>query len=225
MPGTKREAVVKTLEFYKALGFERMPMALPDSQGGSTEEKAEALERLRLELGPCTRCGLSGGRKNIVFGEGNPGAELMFIGECPGRDEDAQGRPFVGEAGELLDRLIEKMGLKREEVYIGNIIKCHPPGNRDPGLDEIHTCLPFITAQAGIIMPKVIIALGRISAHTLLKNNTPISRLRGKFADFQGIPVMPTFHPAYLLKNRGEKIKVWEDAKKVLIRLGMEVPE
>ena len=219
-----KDALVHVLRFYEALGFDRLPLSLPESGAGSAEDKAEALERLRHTLGDCQRCKLAHGRTNIVFGEGNPAAEIMFIGEGPGRDEDAQGRPFVGEAGKLLTSLINKMGFERDEVYIGNIIKCRPKNNRDPEEDEIASCLPFIKCQAQIIRPKAIMALGRISAHTLLGSNTPISKLRGRFAEFEGIPVMPTFHPAYLLRNRKEKDKVWADALQVLKKLGRDLP-
>ncbi len=218
----RKDALVQVLRFYEALGFDRLPLSLPESGAGSAEDKAEALERLRHSLGDCQRCKLAQGRTNIVFGEGNPAAEIMFIGEGPGRDEDAQGRPFVGEAGKLLTSLINKMGFQRDEVYIGNIVKCRPRNNRNPEEDEISSCLPFIKCQAQIIRPKAIMALGRISAHTLLGLNTPISRLRGRFAEFEGIPVMPTFHPAYLLRNKSEKHKVWDDALKVLKKLGRQ---
>ena len=220
----RKDALVHVLRFYEALGFDRLPLSLPESGAGSAEDKAEALERLRHSLGDCQRCKLAHGRTNIVFGEGNPAAEIMFIGEGPGRDEDAQGRPFVGEAGKLLTSLINKMGFERDEVYIGNNIKCRPKNNRDPEEDEIASCLPFIKCQAQIIRPKAIMALGRISAHTLLGINTPISKLRGRFAEFEGIPVMPTFHPAYLLRNRKEKDKVWADALQVLKKLGRDLP-
>ncbi len=185
----------------------------------SSNEKKLALEALREEIGDCRRCMLSKGRTHIVFGEGNPGAVLMFIGEAPGREEDIQARPFVGDAGKLLTRLIEKMGFGREEVYIGNIIKCRPPQNRDPEEDEIRTCLPFIVRQVEIISPKIIVSLGRISAHTLIGTKTPISKLRGSFFEFKGIPLMPTFHPAYLLRNPRDKWLVWEDAQKVMEKL------
>ncbi len=218
----RKDSIIQVLRFYEALGFDRLPLSLPETGAGSAEDKAEALERLRHTLGDCQRCKLSGGRTNIVFGEGNPAAEVMFIGEGPGRDEDVQGRPFVGEAGKLLTSLINKMGFERDEVYIGNIVKCRPRNNRDPEEDEIASCMPFIKGQAHIIRPKAIIVLGRIAAHTLLETNTPISRLRGKFTEFEGIPVMPTFHPAYLLRNKSEKLKVWEDALKVLRKLGRQ---
>ncbi len=188
----------------------------------ASKSKKAALEAVREEIGDCRRCRLSKGRKNIVFGEGNPDALLMFIGEAPGREEDVQGRPFVGDAGKLLTRLIEKMGFAREQVYIGNIVKCRPPQNRDPEEDEIRTCLPFIEQQVEIISPKIIVSLGRISAQTLVATKIPISRLRGSFFEFKGVPLMPTFHPAYLLRNPKDKWLVWEDAQKVIERLREE---
>jgi DNA polymerase len=207
------QAVKTVLGFYEALGFERMPVAVT---------RADSLRILRSELGDCTRCRLSRNRKTVVFGEGNARARLMFIGEGPGREEDIQGRPFVGDAGQLLTRLIEKMGFKREDVYIANIVKCRPPSNRDPQEDEIAACLPFLKRQIRVISPEVIITLGRIAAHTLMEVKTPISRLRGKFDTYEGVPLMPTFHPAYLLRNPKDKILVWADAQKVLAKLGLE---
>lgn len=211
------------LSYFEALGFERLPIKVPRPGKMSSEEKARALEALRAEMGDCQRCKLGQGRKNLVFGKGSPDAELMFIGEAPGREEDLQGRPFVGDAGKLLTSLINKMGFKREDVYIANIIKSRPPGNRDPEADEISACLPFLKRQVEIIAPKAIVSLGRISAHTLTGLNTPISRLRGHFHAFQGIALMPTFHPAYLLRNPRDKHLVWSDAKQVLELLGREV--
>jgi DNA polymerase len=187
---------------------------------GTAADRKAALAALREEIGDCRRCKLSKQRKNVVFGEGNPAAVLMFIGEAPGREEDLQARPFVGDAGKLLTRLIEKMGFAREEVYIGNIVKCRPPQNRDPEEDEIRTCLPFIRRQVDIISPTIIVSLGRISAQTLIGTKTPISKLRGRFYEFTGIPLMPTFHPAYLLRNPRDKWLVWEDARKVMEKLG-----
>lgn len=221
------DAARKVLQFYGALGFERLPLELPAAgRVRSVEDKARALEVLRNEtLGDCQRCKLSGGRKNIVFGEGSPDAPLMFIGEAPGREEDVQGRPFVGDAGKLLTRLIERMGFGREEVYIGNIIKCRPTMNRDPQDDEVAACLPFIREQIRIISPGVIVSLGRISAQTLIGTKVPISRLRGSFHEFADTPLMPTFHPAYLLRNPRDKFLVWEDALKVLERLGRRPPQ
>jgi DNA polymerase len=183
------------------------------------EQKKSALKALRDEIGDCQRCKLLKGRNNIVFGEGSVGAGIMFIGEGPGEDEDIQGRPFVGKAGQLLTRLIEKMGFKREEVYIGNIVKCRPPFNRDPEEDEINACFPFIRKQAEIISPKVIVSLGRISTQTLTGLKVPIGRLRGKFYQFEGMLLMPTFHPSYLLRNPKDKWLVWEDMQKVLEKI------
>jgi DNA polymerase len=171
-------------------------------------------------IGDCRRCKLAPSRTQIVFGVGNSRAELVFVGEAPGADEDAQGVPFVGAAGQLLTRIIEAMGLRRDDVYIANIIKCRPPGNRNPQPDEIAACEPFLIAQLEIIAPKVICALGTFAAQTLLKTKDPISRLRGRWHAYQGIPLMPTFHPAYLLRNPGEKKVVWADVQSVMTKLG-----
>lgn len=220
----RAEAIRTVLEFYGALGFERLPLEIPScGRPPAPEDKALALRELREAIGDCQRCGLCKGRKNLVFGQGNPDAELMFIGEAPGREEDIQGLPFVGDAGRLLTRLIKRMGFEREGVYIGNIIKCRPPLNRDPQEDEIDTCMPFIKEQIRIISPRVIISLGRVSAQTLVGLKTPISRLRGRFYEFEDTPLMPTFHPAYLLRNPRDKMLVWADAQKVLARLGRPV--
>ena len=156
----------------------------------------------------------------LVFGEGNPEADLVFVGEAPGADEDAQGRPFVGRAGQLLTKIIVAMGLKREEVYICNILKCRPPGNRNPQPEEIAACEPFLIRQLEAIRPRVICALGTFAAHTLLKSEAPISVLRGRFHSYQGIPLMPTYHPAYLLRNPGAKKQVWEDVQMIMKTLG-----
>ena len=181
--------------------------------------KESALKALREEIGDCQRCRLAKGRTNIVFGEGNPDAKLIFIGEGPGREEDLQARPFVGDAGKLLTRLIEKMGFKREDVYIANIVKCRPPMNREPEDDEMNACKPFIEEQIKIVNPKIIISLGRISAQSLLNTKIPISKLRSRFYQYMNIPLMPTFHPAYLLRNPKDKNLTWEDAQKVLEKL------
>lgn len=188
--------------------------------------KEAALSALREEIGDCRRCRLESGRTTIVFGEGSADAAIMFIGEAPGREEDIQSRPFVGDAGQLLTRLIERMNLRREDVYIANIIKCRPPSNRDPQEDEIAVCRPFLDRQIEIIAPKVIVSLGKISAYTLLGITGPIAkfsitRTRGKFHDCRGIPLMPTFHPAYLLRNPKDKWLTWEDAQAVLRKLEM----
>jgi DNA polymerase len=233
--------VIALLEYYRALGLEAISVSLPElpaaSRSGNfrrekkrsataksastADSSAVLLGNLRAEIGECTRCKLSEQRKNIVFGEGNPGARLMFIGEGPGREEDLQGRPFVGDAGMLLTKLIEKMGLNRADVYIGNIVKCRPPMNRDPEGDEVAACRPFIEKQVEIIQPDVIVTLGRIALQCLLDNpSLKISAARGSFIDFRGIPLMPTFHPAYLLRNPRDKWLTWSDMQKVLERLG-----
>jgi uracil-DNA glycosylase len=183
---------------------------------------AADLPQLRAAIGDCTRCKLHPGRTNLVFGVGNPSAELVFVGEAPGRDEDLRGEPFVGRAGQLLTEIITKgMKLSREDVYIANIIKCRPPQNRNPEPDEIASCEPFLVRQLALIAPKAIVALGTFAAQTLLKTRTPITRLRGIWADYHGIPLMPTFHPAYLLRNPGDKRLVWEDIQQVMRALGL----
>jgi uracil-DNA glycosylase family 4 len=187
---------------------------------------APSLEAIRADLGDCQRCKLAGGRKNIVFGQGNPKAELMFVGEAPGADEDEQGLAFVGRAGKLLTDIIEKgLKMKREDVFIGNIIKCRPPQNRNPESDEIIACQPFLEAQIRAIQPKVLVALGKFSAHWLLKTAVPITRLRGNLGEWEGIAAMPTYHPAYLLRNPSAKKDLWEDMKVVLELLGRSVPD
>ena len=180
----------------------------------------ETLEEIRDDLGDCRRCKLAPGRRNIVFGSGNPRAELMFVGEAPGADEDEQGLPFVGRAGQLLTKIIEAIGMRRQDVYICNILKCRPPGNRNPESDEISACEPFLLRQIAAIKPKVICALGTFGAQTLLRTKEPISRLRGQFIEYRGAKLMATFHPAYLLRNPGEKRKVWEDVQKIRDYLG-----
>jgi uracil-DNA glycosylase len=177
---------------------------------------ADALVAVRTDIGDCTRCKLHAqGRKQIVFGVGNPEADLMFVGEAPGGDEDIQGIPFVGRAGQLLTKIIEAIDLKREDVYIANVIKCRPPGNRNPEQDEVETCEPFLFQQIDIIKPKVIVALGTFAARALLRTLDPISRLRGRVYDYRGAKLIPTFHPAYLLRNPASKREVWEDMKVV----------
>ena len=179
-------------------------------------EQETALEEARGELGDCRRCRLHEKRRGIVFGEGNPAAELVFVGEAPGGDEDLQGKPFVGRAGQLLTKIIIAMGLERQDVYICNILKCRPPGNRNPLPAEIVSCEPFLIRQLEAIKPRVICALGSFAARTLLKSEIPITLLRGHFHDYQGIPLMPTYHPAYLLRNQGAKKQVWEDVQKIM---------
>jgi uracil-DNA glycosylase family 4 len=188
-------------------------------------EKTDGLESLREFIGDCRRCKLWGLRKNLVFGVGNPKAELMFVGEAPGADEDARGEPFVGRAGQLLTDIIERgMGMKRAEVYICNVIKCRPPENRNPEPDEVASCEPFLNRQIDLVRPRVIVGLGTFAVQALLKVKTPISRLRGGWHDLRGIRMMPTFHPAYLLRNPAEKRQVWHDVQMVLKELGRPIP-
>ncbi len=192
----------------------------PLSEQESTVVMSTGLDGLREVIGNCTRCKLHRGRKNIVFGEGNPAAVLVFVGEGPGHEEDEQGRPFVGAAGQLLtDIIVKGMKLKREDVYICNIVKCRPPNNRNPEPDEIGACEPFLIRQLQTIKPKVIVALGSVAAKTLLKSGEGISALRGKWHSYQGIPLMPTFHPAYLLRNPKDKALVWKDIQLVMAEM------
>ena len=200
---------------------QRAETANRDDQGRRSAVTSEVdggrlLTILREEIGPaCTRCKLhSLGRKQVVFGVGNPNADLMFVGEGPGADEDEQGEPFVGRAGQLLTKIIEAIGLTRDEVYIANVIKCRPPGNRNPEPDEVATCEPFLFRQVDAIKPKVVIALGKFAAQSLLKTSDPITRLRGRIYNYRGASLIPTFHPAYLLRNPSAKREVWDDMKK-----------
>jgi DNA polymerase len=189
-----------------------------------SKNPAEALAAVRADIGDCTRCKLHTlGRRQIVFGVGNPEADLMFVGEAPGGDEDIQGIPFVGRAGQLLTKIIEAIDLKREEVYIANVIKCRPPQNRNPEQDEVETCEPFLFQQIDIVKPKVIVALGKFAAQALLRTLDPISRLRGRVYEYRGAKLIPTFHPAYLLRNPSSKREVWEDMKLVRNLLKSEV--
>jgi DNA polymerase len=249
--------IITILEFYKELGFERLPLII-DSNALSVmrdrvkeenlkttgcslkthhascitdyESKEDALNALREEIGDCQRCKLSSERTNIVFGEGNANASIMFIGEAPGKDEDIQAKPFVGEAGQILTSLINNMGkasglnFTRTDVYIANIAKCRPPMNRDPHADEIAACLPFLEKQIEIIAPKIIMSLGKVAAHTLMGLEIPlakfsIAKIRGQFFEYKGIPVMPTYHPAYFLRNPKDKPLTWADAQAVLKKL------
>lgn len=185
------------------------------------------LAQVRAELGECTRCKLHSTRKSIVFGVGAEDTPLMFVGEGPGEQEDLRGEPFVGRAGELLDKMIEAMGWRRQDVYIANSVKCRPPQNRNPQPDELEQCMPFLRAQIRAIAPRIIVALGRPAANQLLEVDAPISTLRGKFHDMHGVKVMPTFHPAYLLREPGKKREAWADLKLVMAeleRLGIQPP-
>lgn len=214
------DALRSYLEDLRETGVEGLPhaAAVPVAAAGVTAEasQGETLADIRADLGDCRRCRLCEGRKNIVFGSGDPGARLMFVGEGPGREEDLQGLPFVGEAGQLLTRMIEAMNYSRETVYICNVVKCRPPENRNPAPEEIAACSPFLLRQVKAVAPKVIVALGTFAAQTLLATKEPISRLRGKFHDYHGIPLMPTFHPAFLLRSPEKKREAWSDLQQVM---------
>ncbi len=188
---------------------------IPQQQVLPSKGKGDLLKQVRKNLGECTRCKLHPHRKNIVFGTGNPEAKLVFVGEGPGGDEDLQGKPFVGRAGQLLTKIINSINLTREEVYIANIIKCRPPQNRNPEPDEIKACEPFLIQQLDVIQPKIICALGTFAAQTLLETDERISRLRGRFISYRGSKLIATFHPAYLLRNPNKKRDVWEDMKMI----------
>ena len=195
---------------------------LPES---GASDKGTALKIIRDDLGDCQRCGLGRTRTKLVYGQGNPAAEVLFLGEAPGEDEDLSGLAFVGRAGQLLTKMIEAMGFTRDQVYICNINKCRPPGNRKPEPPEVEACRPFVERQIRAIQPKAIVALGATATHSLLRTEEPISRLRNRWTSWNGIPVMPTFHPSYLLRAPQEKAKAWDDLKLVLAKLGREVPK
>jgi DNA polymerase len=226
-----RELLFEQLSFFSEIGVTHLDLrgkpgdviAEKEMAGESPLVERESveqaspvsLETVREELGECARCKLHSGRTNIVFGVGNPDADLMFVGEAPGADEDAQGIPFVGRAGQLLTKIIEAIQLKREQVYIANILKCRPPGNRDPQPDEVAMCEPFLFRQIESVRPMIIVALGKYAAQTLLRTTEPISRLRGRFFEYRGGLLMPTFHPSYLLRNPSSKREVWIDMQQV----------
>jgi uracil-DNA glycosylase family 4 len=184
--------------------------------GAEPQQICETLQEIRLDLGDCQRCRLAGDRKNIVFGSGSPSAKLVFVGEGPGFEEDQQGEPFVGPAGQLLTKIIEAIHLRRDQVYICNIVKCRPPRNRNPQPDEIKTCFQFLDRQIAAIRPDLVCALGSVAAQTLLNTAVPISRSRGRFHDYKGLKLLPTYHPAYLLRNPEKKRDVWEDMKMLM---------
>jgi DNA polymerase len=229
------------LEELRESGVDGLPLELPavaaaqpreaaprdtSAPGGATA--AETMDAIRADLGECHRCTLGEQRTNLVFGVGNPHARLVFVGEAPGRDEDLQGEPFVGEAGQLLTRLITRMGMTRQDVYICNVLKCRPPGNRNPEAEEIAQCGPFLLRQIRAINPEVIVALGTFASQTLLQTKAPISKLRGTFHDYNGIPLMPTFHPSFLLHNKHDTSKfwlVWDDMVEVLKKMNLPVPD
>jgi DNA polymerase len=243
-----RRALSNRIRYYKDLGIydfyrrevtpdlmakpieakrdERKPTESVPSAPLESSNPASALQFIREDIGDCTRCRLhKQGRKQIVFGVGNPRAELMFIGEAPGADEDEQGEPFVGRAGQLLNNMIKAMGLRREDIYIANIIKCRPPGNRTPERDECETCSPFLMRQIEVIGPKAIVALGAIAAKTLLAINAPMTELRGRWYEFRGTKLAVTYHPAYLLRDPRQKKEAWKDLQMVMKELGLNPPE
>ena len=217
----RRDALTAHMEFFQELGaegFSREPAwRFRGERPASPTEPTmpRTLEQVRGELGDCTRCKLHQGRTTLVFGVGRPDADLMFVGEAPGRDEDQQGEPFVGPAGQLLTKIIEAIGLTRDQVYIANVIKCRPPQNRNPELDEVQTCAPFLFQQMDVIRPRVVVALGAFAVRTLLRSEQSISRLRGQVFDYRGAKLVPTFHPAFLLRSPDRKRDVWQDMKKV----------
>jgi uracil-DNA glycosylase len=229
MPSRKSAAATRVEE-------ENIFEALTPKPEQITADPEVALKIIREDLGDCTRCKLhKQGRKQIVFGVGNPHADLMFVGEGPGADEDAQGEPFVGRAGQLLNNMIKAMGLRREEVYIANVVKCRPPGNRTPERDECETCSPFLMRQIAVIKPKVIVALGAVAARNLLAINAPMTELRGRFYDFmpsgmrstewQGAKLAVTYHPAFLLRDPRQKGEAWKDLQMVMKYLGVKPPK
>jgi len=235
-PELREEMASRKSAAAAAVADQNIFEVLPARPEQDASNPADALQLIREDLGDCTRCKLhKQGRKQIVFGVGNPRAELMFVGEGPGADEDAQGEPFVGRAGQLLNNMIKAMGLRREEVYIANVVKCRPPGNRTPERDECETCSPFLMRQIAVIKPKVVVALGAVSARNLLAINAPMSELRGRFYDFlpagsrdaswPGARLAVTYHPAFLLRDPRQKGEAWKDLQMVMKYLGLEPPK
>lgn len=241
-----RRALRASLQYYREIGitdfYRRAPRDLPEIaeqvdsnvsvaaslpilEPAVPADKVAALREIREDLGDCTRCGLHKGRKNLVFGVGYPHAELMFVGEGPGADEDEQGEPFVGRAGQLLNNMITAMGLRRQDVYIANVVKCRPPSNRTPEREECDTCSPFLLRQIQVIAPKVIVALGAVAAKNLLSVNDSMANLRGRFYDFRGIKLAVTYHPAYLLRDPRQKKEAWKDLQMVMQHLGLKPPQ
>ncbi|AKU91660.1 uracil-DNA glycosylase [Vulgatibacter incomptus] len=219
--------LARHLRWARREGVETLPIveAAPLAPALEAPRVPPDLDGIRADLGDCRRCGLCEGRTRIVFGDGAPSAELVFVGDRPGADEDERGLPAVGPAGELLEKMIGAMGFARHEVYLTDTVKCRPPGDRAPTPDEVATCRPYLRGQLAAIRPKAIVALGQAASQALLGGDAPISNLRGQWQELEGVPVMPTFHPAYLLRNPGEKAKVWNDLKLVLAALGRDVPE
>ena len=211
-----REAIKKQLEHLRELGVDHIPIRVSTTETVTqTLKSPETFEQIHQEIGDCTRCPLHEDRTHVVHTEGNRKARLMFVGEAPGADEDAQARPFVGRAGQLLTKIIEAIGMKREDVLIGNVNRCRPPGNRPPTPDEAATCKPFLLREIAAAQPEIIVVLGNTAMKNLLETRDGITRVRGIFQEYKGIKVMPTFHPAYLLRDPSKKRETWEDLKKV----------
>ncbi len=241
---TKKQLAIR-VNYYREMGIHdfyrravedgpeltlRAVEGVPAAAGSATlppiiQDKPAALKLIRADIGDCTRCRLHKGRTNLVFGVGNVNADLMFIGEGPGADEDAQGEPFVGRAGQLLNNMISAMGLKREDVYIANVVKCRPPGNRTPEKDECDTCSPFLMRQIEVIKPKVIVALGAVAAKNLLAMNDSMANLRGRWYDFKDSKLLVTYHPAYLLRDPRQKKEAWKDLQMAMKYLGLNPPK
>jgi uracil-DNA glycosylase family 4 len=225
--------IIQQLEFFRDIGIESVRLATEESQtprvaaavvaapeAPAVEGSAtDTLDAIRADIGDCQRCKLASTRTTIVFGSGNPNAEIVFVGEAPGYEEDQQGLPFVGEAGRLLTRIIESIGITREDAYICNILKCRPPNNRNPEPDEVLVCSPFLKRQIAAIRPKIVCCLGKFAAQTMLQSGAPISKLRGEFHDIDGMRIIATFHPAYLLRSPEKKREVWEDMKQIRAEL------
>ena len=220
--------LIQQLEFFRDIGITLLDIRVANSQTAlltfdvkqpTITNNVTGLQAIRDEIGNCQRCKLAPARTNIVFGSGNPNAELVFVGEAPGSDEDKQGLPFVGRAGQLLTKIIESIDLKREDVYICNVLKCRPPENRNPEPDEVASCNPFLRKQLAAIKPKIVCCLGTFAAQTVMQTTSSISKLRGSFHDIDGIRVIATFHPAYLLRSPEKKREVWEDMKQIRAEL------
>ena len=210
------ESLSDWLRYQRRLGWRGLPRKIVIPAQGGEQPDEKTLEEIRAEMGDCRRCKLYGGRTHLVFGDGAANARLMFVGEAPGAEEDKQGVPFVGASGQLLNKMLRNLGLRREEVYIANIVKSRPPGNRDPEADEIAACLPFLEKQIKAIRPRVIVTLGRPATHALLGTKEPLTRLRGHWHRYHNIRVMPTFHPSYLLRAPQERRKTWDDMQQVM---------
>jgi DNA polymerase len=216
-----RDEILVQLRFFRDSGVREVERgAVPQAAAAPASQGLMTLEDIRKDIGDCQRCGLARTRSRIVFGAGNPGAKLVFVGEAPGFEEDRQGLPFVGRAGQLLTKIIESIGIARDDVYICNVLKCRPPNNRNPEPVEVETCSPFLRAQLEVIRPEIVCCLGTFAAQTVLGMKAPISKLRGQFHEIDGIRYIATFHPAYLLRNPEKKREVWEDMKRVRAALG-----